>query len=210
MTKLYSMWDHYEMRSSRSNCLSSNSSLESIDSAYRSAPGTPRNLLHGARSPYLDVKLDNNHVSVATTIPAPVPTAPSSSSPKSDGADSVLKQALSMPPFVAQHTWFHPGSTPSRTRASEDLHRSAVMELSRRAAHEAIHNPPPPPPPHTTESHCPVTAAAAAAAAAGVLPPPHLPPAMAAMMYQQHQLAMQQYAAVLHQQANRMEQRHNR
>ncbi len=48
-----SLWE-YEMRSNRSNSLSSTASTESGDSAYRSAPGTPRSTAAGHRSsPYL-------------------------------------------------------------------------------------------------------------------------------------------------------------
>ena len=47
------LWD-YDMRSTRSNSMSSNSSLESQDSAYRtiSNPSTPRSGVYEARSPY--------------------------------------------------------------------------------------------------------------------------------------------------------------
>lgn len=51
--KLAKLWE-YDMRSSRSNSLSSSSSMESTDSAYRtiSNPGTPRSHYEMVRSPY--------------------------------------------------------------------------------------------------------------------------------------------------------------
>ena len=158
MAQLYNLWE-FDMRSNRSNSLSSTSSTESsgsVDSAYRSAPGTPpRSALY--------------------PLPGePEPEATSSSPTSSAPGPSVLKQALAMPPLVAQHTWFHHPMRQQQQR--EDLHRS-VFELSRRAAHEAMKGGPPPPPPQA-------------------MIPPHPAAAAAAMMYQQQQYAA---AAAMHQ-----------
>lgn len=81
---LQKQWD-YDMRSSRSNSMSSNTSNESVDSAYRtiSTPGTPCSGYGDPRSPYIHDRADK----------------PTSDLP-------TLKSALSTPPLIGQHLWF--------------------------------------------------------------------------------------------------------
>lgn len=83
---LQKQWD-YDMRSSRSNSMSSNTSNESIDSAYRtiSTPGTPCSGYGDPRSPYIHDR---------------------SSSEKPTSDLPTLKSALSTPPLIDQHLWF--------------------------------------------------------------------------------------------------------
>ena len=85
------------MRSSRSNSISSNTSNESVDSAYRtiSSPGTPCSGYGDPRSPYTH---DREKL-------ADLPT---------------LKSALSMPPLIGQHLWFM-GDDGKKVRTSDHL-----------------------------------------------------------------------------------------
>ena len=85
------------MRSSRSNSISSNTSNESVDSAYRtiSSPGTPCSGYGDPRSPYTH---DREKLSDLPT----------------------LKSALSMPPLIGQHLWFM-GEDGKKARTSDHL-----------------------------------------------------------------------------------------
>ena len=201
------------MRSNRSNSMSSNSSTESVDSAYKSCPGTPRSLLHGSRSPFME-KQPLPSTPEAPTLPErhdKMPCSPlaTASSPNSKD-ESVLKHALSMPPLVAQHTWFHQPEPPKDGQHSPKLDH--LLEYSRRAVHAAMarnHGDDRYPPiPETASQPAPPnlqwqpasTSSFLAPAPGGfshaATPPSH----PAAMMYQYSQLAaMQQYAAMQHQ-----------
>ena len=130
VARVQQLWDD-EVRSSRSNSISSSSSQDS----NASNPPTPRSHLHDhCRSPYVTSR------ATRPTIPSPLSCVQETGAMRKTKMDSmtsamttdepqkrmspVLKTALSLPPLHGQETWFHQPKDSQESAAALDARRS--------------------------------------------------------------------------------------